>query len=165
MVRHDFAVCRHLASTGPRLRERGKLFERPEHIVLGWASTGPRLRERGKECLNAGVHRRASRLQRGRAYVSAERLQVDNPIGLGKMLQRGRAPVSAERFCASVGETITYWLQRGRAYVSAESTGPVRATGRGQHASTGPRSRERGKSRQPGQSGPRNARFNGAALT
>src|SRR5258708_33620495 len=62
------------------------------------------------------------------------------------MLQRGRAHVSAES-CPEEWFIVAldYLLQRGRAHVSAESSALSRSDPCNCRASTGPRSRERGK--------------------
>ena len=108
----------HVASMGPRSRERGNSASRRRRNAARPASMGPRSRERGNI---------------GSPSTSPER----------RGLQWGRAHVSAEMWSDAAHRAVRGSLQWGRAHVSAEIS-PAPDCRLRLFASMGPRSRERG---------------------
>ncbi len=88
-------------------------------------------------------------LQRGRALSSAESSATARHIMTGRVLQRGRALSSAERLSRATPWSRNSSLQRGRALSSAESERDAHGPRGEAHASTGPRSFERGETLSP----------------
>ncbi len=171
-----------IASTGPRSLERGETAPGDHSSGIATvASTGPRSLERGERLTRFRPSSGQCELQRGRAHWSAERRTGCTTMMRSRLeLQRGRAHWSAEsvdqrcdrfRRCVGFNGAALTGARRGCSRPDAPcddrhaSTGP-RSLERGEdaarasrlptlEASTGPRSLERGEARVSGDRGPR----------
>ena len=104
-------------------------------------------------------------LQWGRAYKSAEFINLFYFMTTGGVLQWGRAYKSAEFALARRVFGTDPKLQWGRAYKSAEFSLLDGGGGENGAASMGPRLQERGVRRSGGEASLLDGGFNGAALT